>query len=206
MPLIRHELDKETRDHRLVLPFYPLTLAALLDSRHPPFDGDDRLSKSLVAQMIAAVAHLHAHDIAHRDLCPSNFAIGPRGTVVLLDFSIAIAHVASQPRSDRCTDVGSAPYRAPELIYGDTQHDLCALDLWALGCTVAELFAPFVDIRADESDDEDGGYRPAWMRKQPEWRRQTLFDGAHGDIALAGSIFKLRGTPTRETWPVRAPP
>lgn len=39
---------------------------------------------------------------------------------------------------------------------------------------------------------------------QPEtqWCRDTLFNGRRGEIGLAWSIFKIRGTPTDETWPV----
>lgn len=33
--------------------------------------------------------------------------------------------------------------------------------------------------------------------------RQTLFKGGASDFVLIGSIFKICGTPTLESWPVR---
>jgi hypothetical protein len=40
-----------------------------------------------------------------------------------------------------------------------------------------------------------------WARS--EWERYSLFDGSRGDIGLAWSIFRARGSPTPENWPVR---
>jgi len=36
------------------------------------------------------------------------------------------------------------------------------------------------------------------------WRRLRLFDADRGDIGLAWSIFKVRGTPNKTNWPVNA--
>lgn len=32
--------------------------------------------------------------------------------------------------------------------------------------------------------------------------RSSLFEGGYSDFALIGSIFRIRGTPSLETWPV----
>ena len=34
------------------------------------------------------------------------------------------------------------------------------------------------------------------------WYRDPLFDSTRGELGLAWSLFKIRGTPTPETWPV----
>jgi len=34
------------------------------------------------------------------------------------------------------------------------------------------------------------------------WRRESLFEGTRGEIGVAWSIFKIFGTPTKDTWPV----
>ena len=71
------------------------------------------------------------------------------------------------------------------------------------------------DIDDDDSNDDDLDGRPAlpvFSRRRParnglvpepseqgryawEWRRETLFDGSLGEIGLAGSIFRVMGTP-----------
>ena len=34
------------------------------------------------------------------------------------------------------------------------------------------------------------------------WKRESLFDGNRGEIGVAWSIFKIFGTPTKNSWPV----
>lgn len=48
---------------------------------------------------------------------------------------------------------------------------------------------------------------PRGMHWRPtvRWIRTSLFDGTRGEIGLAWSIFKVRGTPNVDTWPVRHP-
>ena len=108
------------------------------------------------------------------------------------------------------------PYRAPELLFGVRKYDATACDLWALGTTIAEFFTtlhrhPLLGDFDDESDTEERGdptkaylfdeLPEPWSRT--EWERYSLFDGSRGDIGLAWSIFRTRGSPTQETWPVR---
>ena len=120
-------------------------------------------------------------------------------------------------RSDR-TAV-SRPYRAPETIFGPVQYDPFAVDLWSLGAVLAEFFTGFTFESEDEdeflespaSDDAENVTVPPYRnieRYQKDmlggrWYRDSLFDASRGAIGLAWSIFKIRGTPTAESWPVR---
>ncbi|EIW87347.1 kinase-like protein [Coniophora puteana RWD-64-598 SS2] len=123
-------------------------------------------------------------------------------------------------------EVSTGPYRAPELLFGPRTYSAPATDLWSLGTTLAEFFTPLrlVPSSHSSSDDEPVG-RPhisdPQLRmdgaKPPEpfvipptmrvgdpsarWVRASLFDGARGEIGLAWSIFKTRGSPTEESWP-----
>ena len=109
------------------------------------------------------------------------------------------------------------PYRAPELLFGARKYDATACDLWALGATFTEFFTtlhrrPLSSEFDDDSDTEERGdptkaylfdeLPDSWSRF--EWERYSLFDGSRGDIGLAWSIFRTRGSPTQETWPVRS--
>ena len=40
-------------------------------------------------------------------------------------------------------------------------------------------------------------------RRDVEWSRESLYDSTKGQIGLAWSIFKVHGTPTEDSWPVR---
>lgn len=90
------------------------------------------------------------------------------------------------------------------------------MDLWSLGATCAEFFTA-LRLRSDENDaydsDEDVDETSTHLRQAfilPEdgwqdlsWSRDSLFNAERGSIGLAWSIFKIRGSPTVETWPVR---
>lgn len=97
----------------------------------------------------------------------------------------------------------SRHYRAPELLFSET-YDPGAIDLWSAGVTLAECFS--VDLGAesdplsDSDDDEIEGFQ---LRRPPP--RQTMFSAEFGEIGLAGSIFRVLGTPTEENWPVSCP-
>jgi len=110
-----------------------------------------------------------------------------------------------------------SPYRAPELLFSPMSYDALASDLWSMGATFAEFFTALrlrnANDRDDDSDtasDEDD-YRlephimdkAKWEWSRLEWERYPLFDSRRGDIGLAWSIFKIRGSPTKENWPVR---
>lgn len=109
------------------------------------------------------------------------------------------------------------PYRAPELLFGVRKYDATAIDLWALGTTFAEFFTTLHyhlaladDFDDDADTDERGDPTKAYLFDELpgpwarfEWERYSLFDGSRGDIGLAWSIFRTRGSPTPENWPVR---
>jgi len=54
----------------------------------------------------------------------------------------------------------------------------------------------------DGSDEEEELRDPLDSDDSPRLVRKLLFDDRYGDIGLAGSIFRVLGTPTIETWPV----
>lgn len=84
---------------------------------------------------------------------------------------------------------------------------------------LAEMFSALRLCSDDEDDvDEEPMYSaqsgdppfvvPPRLRvglPETHWCRDTLFNGRRGEIGLAWSIFKIRGTPTDETWPVSFP-
>ena len=85
------------------------------------------------------------------------------------------------------------PYRAPELLFNDAQHNPFAIDLWALGATLSEFMLETGASSEHSEIFEDGS---TTLRS-----RRTLFDDTFGEIGLAGSIFRLRGSPNADTWP-----
>ena len=71
-------------------------------------------------------------------------------------------------------------YRPPELLFGATRYSE-KVDLWSVGCVFAEMFVgePLFRGEDDRGEDEDADR-----------------------IRSLTQIFRLFGTPTKDSWPV----
>lgn len=91
---------------------------------------------AIAAQAAAVLAAAHELAIVHRDLKPSNLMLRPDGSVVVLDFGLAVLGGAA--RFTRVGQIfGTPSYMAPEQV----QHGVvdARTDLYALGCVLHEL-------------------------------------------------------------------
>ncbi|CAN7985762.1 unnamed protein product, partial [Ixodes hexagonus] len=89
----------------------------------------------LFVQLACAVAYLHRHDIAHRDLKCENVLLSHEGIVKLTDFSFSRYcddpdHKGQKLMSD--TYCGSEAYAAPEVLKG-VRYLPKKADMWSLG-------------------------------------------------------------------------
>lgn len=93
------------------------------------------------AEIVCALAYLHAREIVYRDLKPENILLDRDGHVKLTDFGFAKKLV------DRTwTLCGTPEYLAPEVIQSKGHGR--AVDWWALGILIFEMlsgFPPFFD-------------------------------------------------------------
>ncbi|KAH7286584.1 hypothetical protein KP509_32G013900 [Ceratopteris richardii] len=117
-------------------------------------------------QVCRALAYIHGvHGVCHRDIKPQNLLVNPHThQLKLCDFGSAKILVKGE---QNIAYICSRYYRAPELIFGAV-HYTTAIDIWSLGCVLAELLLG-----------------------------QPLFPGENGVDQLV-EIIKVLGTPTRE--------
>lgn len=158
----------------LAFPYVPFSLDTLLR------DGrlDSQSCKTIMRDVFSGLAHIHALDIIHRDVKPSNILLAtPNGPAYLADFGIAWSanDSASEGSDEKILDVGTTSYRPPELLFGHSAYGT-KLDIWAAGCVAAQVFC---------------------------LQDKTLFDAGDlgSELALIKSMFQTLGTPDLTTWP-----
>lgn len=85
----------------------------------------------IVNEVAAGLDALHAHELVHRDVKPSNIMLAQDGTALLTDFGLARGRaltVLTPPGQV----MGTLDYIAPELIRGQTAEPVS--DIYALAC------------------------------------------------------------------------
>lgn len=169
------------QEQRLVLafPFMPLTLGDLLDSNHHHRPSKPQI-KHIFHDVLRGLQYIHSQGIIHRDIKPSAVLLSsPSGPAFLSDFGTAWhpeLSAAAEPPSAKVLDIGTGPYRAPEVLFANRAYGP-PVDMWGLGVMLSEAVsgAPVFESRPSH---EDGN-----------------------QLGLILSIFKTLGTPTPETWP-----
>ncbi|KAL4199387.1 hypothetical protein AMTRI_Chr03g144700 [Amborella trichopoda] len=116
-------------------------------------------------QVFQALAYMHQRGYFHRDLKPENLLV-TKDMIKIADFGLA-REVCSQPPFTEY--VSTRWYRAPEVLLQSSVYD-SAVDMWAMGAIMAELFT----------------LRP-------------LFPGSSEPDEIY-KICSVIGTPTQNTW------
>ncbi len=120
----------------IVMEFVEHDLKTLLSNMRSPFLVSE--VKTLLHQLLSAVAQLHDNWIIHRDLKTSNLLMNNRGQLKLADFGLARRYGEPMEAGAMTTLVVTLWYRAPELLLGADEYDT-AIDMWSVGCIFAEL-------------------------------------------------------------------
>lgn len=105
----------------------------------------------LIAQLLDAVAYLHARGIRHRDIKPANVVVDDAGRLVLVDFGLA-QDVGAVTITRANTTFGTATYAPPEWIRPE-QIDAAAWDVYACGVVLHEMItgtSPFLALEGSD--------------------------------------------------------
>lgn len=97
--------------------------------------------QSIAFQLVTAVAYLTSRNIIHRDIKPRNVlytvCADDRVHCVLADFGLAAGRECTTTLEK--WEAYTAPYRPPEILLELTKYTASA-DVWALGCTLYEVY------------------------------------------------------------------
>lgn len=102
---------------------------------------EDVHKRFIIYQLLIALKYIHSRRLIHRDLKPANLLINSDSSVKLCDFGLARTMAEGDICQAVMTDyVSTRWYRAPELIIGSNHYNE-GVDMWAVGCIAAELYA-----------------------------------------------------------------
>lgn len=124
--------------------------------------------KTYVLQTLKGLEYLHANWILHRDMKPNNLLINKDGVLKLGDFGLA--KFFGSPNRIYTHQVVTRWYRCPELLFGARNYGT-GVDIWAVGCILAELLMRFPFLPGDT------------------------------DLDQLSKIFQCLGTPSKQDWP-----
>ncbi len=137
-----------------------------------------RQVKSLLLDVLDAIAHAHATDLIHRDIKPANILLGKWGGRLipkLADFGIAYAIEGGSTMS---ASVGTPRYMAPEQIEQPWRRHGPWSDLYSLGCVAFELVGGDKLFDASNLDEiYQQHFRPRHPRLEPEVPVPEEFQG-----------------------------
>lgn len=117
-----------------VMAYYPSNLKKLT---FPSLKTKMAKVRSIVRQVLDAVAYIHSQSVVHRDLNPNNILIDDQLNVRICDFGLARL-VFPGTTKDLTSEIVTLNYRAPEILLGEAGYTH-KIDLWAVGCVFYEL-------------------------------------------------------------------
>lgn len=120
-----YDFSEEGERPYLVMQFVPGENLAVRLERGSGVDCEQ-----LARELLAALAHIHAAGILHRDVKPANVIIEPGGTAKLIDFGIALPRDATALTSTGLV-LGTERYAAPEVMEGQPATERS--DLYSCG-------------------------------------------------------------------------
>ncbi|VDP43437.1 unnamed protein product [Heligmosomoides polygyrus] len=151
----------------LIFEFIMMDLRRYLDQ----LPEDERLPPQTVQrfafQMCQALCFMHQRRVLHRDLKPQNLLVDENNVIKVADFGLSRS--VGIPVRIYTHEVVTLWYRAPEILLGAPRY-AAAVDVWAIGCILAEIVLKQSLFRSDSEIDQ-------------------LFQ-----------IFRLLGTPTEKQW------
>jgi len=132
--LLHVMVDGEKLAIYLVFELMSSDISSAVESTKSP---DLKHVKKQFYQMASAIAYMHARGIMHRDLKPGNILQNADGSVIkIADFGLARRVSQGGMYTPGMITLW---YRPPEMLSDEREYGL-KVDVWSLGCILAEMF------------------------------------------------------------------
>jgi cell division cycle 2-like len=138
-------------DVHLVMEFVgPKDLHDVLLERRLPFTEAE--ARGLMRQLLDGAGRMHASGVVHCDLKPGNVLVDRRrdGRLKICDFGFAVSDTLPPPPGVGLQ--GTPRYMPPQMLLRATDDRVPAMDMWSLGCVMAEIMAGRPLFRVEENE------------------------------------------------------
>jgi len=107
------------------------------ENRDNPKVMNENFLKNISFQILSGLNYLHENNIIHRDIKLENILYDIKNKIAKIgDFGLS--RQFDYDLSAQYTDVGTYPYKPPELLLG-LNHYTSSLDIWSTGCVLVEI-------------------------------------------------------------------
>ena len=97
--------------------------------------------KFITFEITKGVQYIHSRGVIHRDLKPLNILVNDNWDIKISDFGQSNVLTDKINKDYNLTKhVTTRFYRAPELYLNFESNYTSSVDMWSLGCIIAELF------------------------------------------------------------------
>ncbi|XP_056155901.1 serine/threonine-protein kinase MAK isoform X2 [Lampris incognitus] len=128
------EVIRENDHLYFVFEYMKENLYQLMKDRNKLFP--ESVIRNISFQILQGLSFIHKHGFFHRDMKPENLlCMGPE-LIKIADFGLAREIRSRPPYTDY---VSTRWYRAPEVLLRSSTYS-CPIDMWAVGCIMAELY------------------------------------------------------------------
>uniref|UniRef100_A0A7N8X2U9 non-specific serine/threonine protein kinase n=1 Tax=Mastacembelus armatus TaxID=205130 RepID=A0A7N8X2U9_9TELE len=129
------EVIRENDHLYFVFEYMKENLYQLMKDREDKMFSENEI-RNIMFQVLSGLAFVHKHGFFHRDMKPENLlCMGPE-LIKIADFGLAREIRSKPPYTDY---VSTRWYRAPEVLLRSSTYS-SPIDLWAVGCIMAELY------------------------------------------------------------------
>ena len=181
---------------KLVMEYYPHTLDTLIYSPGEFFfhsvEQAQRTRRRIGLEMLQGLQRMHRRSVLHNDLKPTNILLTSTLSARIADIGMSQYHTPSVPKT------GSAytlPYRAPEILFGDTLYNE-SVDLWAFACIMLEWLSAWGSARLVGTSGTRGHFNPTHLA----FYEPTLCRHDNPDRIQIYLLFHELGVPTWSGW------
>lgn len=127
------EVIRENDELHMVFEFMEANLYQMMKDRQKMLP--ETKVRNIMFQTLQSLHVMHRHGYFHRDVKPENILVS-KDTVKMADFGLAREIRSRPPFTDY---VSTRWYRAPEVLLRSVTYN-SPIDLWAVGCIMAELY------------------------------------------------------------------